>query len=117
RFGASGGALLCPHMFDVWLLSVPTITWMFAGLLVSTVFGIVVPYGFGPAIDDGKFCAVSVHDSETDLEPSVNEEDHLVVNELDEHKIVALHNKVEGEVENKQVENEPSHSDMDVQQH
>eukprot|EP00644_Phytophthora_capsici_P001387 jgi/Phyca11/105338/e_gw1.10.237.1 len=46
RLGAAGGALLYPHMFDVWLMSVAAITWIFAGLLAAVVLGIVVPYGF-----------------------------------------------------------------------
>ncbi|KAG3074154.1 hypothetical protein PI124_g20930 [Phytophthora idaei] len=82
RLGASGGALLYPHMFDVWLMSVPAITWVFAGLLAATVFGVVVPYGFDP-LKDGYSDEVASQDSDTDLELGADhekEDSPLVVN-------------------------------------
>ncbi|KAL4147616.1 hypothetical protein PRNP1_011370 [Phytophthora ramorum] len=45
RVGAIGGSLLYPHMFNVWKMSVPAITWVFAGLLVVVILGLVLPYG------------------------------------------------------------------------
>ncbi|KAF1786469.1 Major facilitator superfamily domain [Phytophthora cactorum] len=68
RLGASGGALLYPHMFDVWLMSVPAITWVFAGLLAAT---------------DGYSDEVASQDSDTDLELGADhekEDSPLVVN-------------------------------------
>ncbi|RLN67710.1 hypothetical protein BBP00_00001479 [Phytophthora kernoviae] len=108
RLGASGGALLCPRMFDKWLLSVQVITWVFAGLLTISVFGIIVPYGSDPVIRGYEFGASSVRDSDTDLESSVEgKEGHLLVNNLGEHKTIPLHYKVEEDMEFLQVEREP----------
>jgi len=42
RIGAIGGSYLYPHMFGVWLMSVPSITWVFGGLLAAVMFGIVM---------------------------------------------------------------------------
>ncbi|KAF4037719.1 Sugar (and other) transporter [Phytophthora infestans] len=70
RLGATGGALLYPHMFDVWLMSVPAITWVFAGLLAATVLGVVVPYGFDPFKDRYS----DEMDSDTDLELGADHE-------------------------------------------
>jgi len=39
RLSAVGGSWLYPHLFDVKRLSVPSIAWIFAGLLVAVVFG------------------------------------------------------------------------------
>ncbi|KAG2528320.1 hypothetical protein JM16_001274, partial [Phytophthora kernoviae] len=108
RLGASGGVLLCPRMFDKWLLSVQVITWVFAGLLTISVLGIIVPYGSDPVIRGYEFGASSVHDSDTDLESSVEgKEGHLLVNNLGEHKTIPLHYKVEEDMEFLQVEREP----------
>ncbi|KAL4167776.1 hypothetical protein KRP22_013260 [Phytophthora ramorum] len=70
RLGAAGGALLYPHMFDVWLMSVPAITWVFAGLLAATVLGIVMPYGFDPSTSgySNDLSGPSTRDFDTDLE-------------------------------------------------
>ncbi|EGZ21568.1 hypothetical protein PHYSODRAFT_313700 [Phytophthora sojae] len=46
RLAAAGGLLLYPHMFNVWLMSVSSIIWVFTGLLAATVLGFVVPWGF-----------------------------------------------------------------------
>jgi len=45
RVGAIAGSLLPPHMFNVWLMSASTISWVFAALLVAVVGGVVLPYG------------------------------------------------------------------------
>ncbi|GMF30049.1 unnamed protein product [Phytophthora lilii] len=45
RLGDTIGFLLYPYMFNVWLMSVPAIAWIFAGLLVAVVVGVVLPYG------------------------------------------------------------------------
>lgn len=37
RLGATVGSLLCPHMFNVWVMSVPAIAWAFAVLLIAVV--------------------------------------------------------------------------------
>ncbi|KAE9296267.1 hypothetical protein PF008_g24047 [Phytophthora fragariae] len=70
RLGAAGGVLLYPHMFDVWLMSVSAITWVFAGVLAATVLGIVVPYGFNPSItgDNNECRDTKTDDSDIDLE-------------------------------------------------
>jgi putative MFS transporter len=82
RLGAAGGALLYPHMFDVWLLSVRAITWIFAGLLAATVLGVVVPYGFDPSTSGDTYerSGVGSNDSDTDLEAGAEENHPLVVN-------------------------------------
>ncbi|KAK1940052.1 putative niacin/nicotinamide transporter NaiP [Phytophthora citrophthora] len=72
RLGAAGGALLYPHMFDVWLMSVVAITWVFAGLLAAVVFGIVVPYGFEPPKERYN---TGSHDSDIDLESGADHEE------------------------------------------
>ncbi|KAL3672591.1 hypothetical protein V7S43_001886 [Phytophthora oleae] len=72
RLGAAGGALLYPHMFDVWLMSVAAITWVFAGLLAAVVLGIVVPYGFKPSKEGYK---AESHDFDTDLESGADHEE------------------------------------------
>ncbi|KAG3074157.1 hypothetical protein PI125_g22069 [Phytophthora idaei] len=45
RLGATIGSLLCPHMFDVWTMSVPAIAWVFAVLLIAVVVGIALTHG------------------------------------------------------------------------
>ncbi|ETN11708.1 hypothetical protein PPTG_09416 [Phytophthora nicotianae INRA-310] len=83
RIGASGGALLYPHMFDVWLMSVPAITWVFAGLLAATVLGVVIPYGFD-LLKDEYSDEVDSQDSDTDMELGADHETEdapLVVND------------------------------------
>ncbi|KAG7375156.1 hypothetical protein PHYPSEUDO_003029 [Phytophthora pseudosyringae] len=45
RLSAIGGSRLYPHMFNIWRVSVPAITLIFAGLLVAFVLGVIVPYG------------------------------------------------------------------------
>ncbi|OWZ22661.1 Major Facilitator Superfamily (MFS) transporter [Phytophthora megakarya] len=83
RLGAAGGTLLYPHMFDVWYMSVPAITWVFAGLLAATVLGIVLPYGFDPKMN-GYVTEMNSYDSDSDVEPGTNNEDDvpLVINAL-----------------------------------
>ncbi|GMF61654.1 unnamed protein product [Phytophthora fragariaefolia] len=82
RLGAAGGALVYPHMFDVWLMSVSAITWVFAGVLAATVLGVVMPYGFDPSISGySKFRATV---SDVDLEAGDNYE-------KEEHPLAADH--------------------------
>ncbi|GMF30051.1 unnamed protein product [Phytophthora lilii] len=97
RLGAAGGALLYPHMFDVWLMSVPAITWVFAGLLAATVLGIVAPYGINASIDESSekpsdFRRDSNH---TDLESGA-EEAPLVVLKADGSKAAVTPHKLKG---------------------
>ncbi|KAG7375496.1 hypothetical protein PHYPSEUDO_000988 [Phytophthora pseudosyringae] len=89
RLGAAGGALLYPHMFDVWLLSVPAITWVFAGLLAATVLGVVVPYGFDPS-EDGYSSEVPLHDSAIDLESGADHEEDAPLVSNDEGSKAAI---------------------------
>nr|KAE8929474.1 hypothetical protein PF009_g20405 [Phytophthora fragariae] len=65
RLAAAGGLLLYPHMFNVWLMTVSSITWVFTGLLAVTVIGFVVPWGFN-AQHHG-YC--SVHDTQLEIDP------------------------------------------------
>ncbi|KAG7377520.1 hypothetical protein PHYPSEUDO_011513 [Phytophthora pseudosyringae] len=56
RVGATVGALLYPHMFNVWVMSVPAIAWVFAVLLVAVVAGVTLPCGqqyWTPEDEDG----------------------------------------------------------------
>ncbi|RLN84439.1 hypothetical protein BBJ28_00021832 [Nothophytophthora sp. Chile5] len=99
RLGAIGGSLLYPHMFDVWVMSVPAITWVFAGLLAAVVIGIVLPYGYSPRVsDDGDD---SDDGSETDLESSVGpaEEELRVVASVSGRKKLSRDGEVERELE------------------
>ncbi|ETL97869.1 hypothetical protein L917_04924 [Phytophthora nicotianae] len=45
RLGGTIGSLLCPHMFNVWVISVPAIAWIFAILLTVVVVGIALTHG------------------------------------------------------------------------
>ncbi|KAG6582906.1 Major Facilitator Superfamily (MFS) transporter [Phytophthora cinnamomi] len=88
RLGAAGGALLYPHMFDVWLMSVSAITWVFAGLLAATVLGIVVPYGFTPSTNgySNEYRATSTKSGEPDLDLESNEILNLRIHEGEEEE-------------------------------
>ncbi|EGZ09566.1 hypothetical protein PHYSODRAFT_523301 [Phytophthora sojae] len=86
RLGAAGGALLYPHMFDVWLMSVSAITWVFAGLLAATVLGIVVPFGSNPSSVgySNEYRVTKADDSDIDLESGDSHEDEKEEDEEEE---------------------------------
>ncbi|RLN86186.1 hypothetical protein BBJ28_00024758 [Nothophytophthora sp. Chile5] len=67
RLAAAGGSLLYPHMFNVWVLSVPALTWVFAGSLAVVAVGLVPHFGYNPTErEEGN--RSSAGESETDME-------------------------------------------------
>ncbi|KAK1940053.1 putative transporter svop-1 [Phytophthora citrophthora] len=48
RLAAVGGCYLYPHMFNVWVLSVPVLCWVFGGILAVVAVGIVPHFGYQP---------------------------------------------------------------------
>ncbi|KAG7375218.1 hypothetical protein PHYPSEUDO_002455 [Phytophthora pseudosyringae] len=58
RLTAVGGCYLYPHMFNVWVLSVPVLCWIFGGVLTMVAVG-VVGYRYQPLNqeDDTDSCA------------------------------------------------------------
>ncbi|POM67451.1 Hypothetical protein PHPALM_16548 [Phytophthora palmivora] len=77
-------------MFDVWLMSVSAITWVFAGLLAATVLGVVLPYGFDP-LTNGYVNEVN----SSDLEVGANYDEDtapLVINDDGSKTAIILQN-------------------------
>ncbi|KAE8987475.1 hypothetical protein PR003_g21982 [Phytophthora rubi] len=52
RLAAVGGCYLYPHMFNVWILSVPALCWIFGGLLTVVSVGLVPRFGYQPLNQD-----------------------------------------------------------------
>ncbi|RLN95328.1 hypothetical protein BBJ28_00013075 [Nothophytophthora sp. Chile5] len=67
RLAAAGGSLLYPHMFNVWVLSVPALTWVFAGSLAVVAVGLVPHFGYNP-MEREEGNRLSAGESETDME-------------------------------------------------
>ncbi|RLN32160.1 hypothetical protein BBJ28_00019875 [Nothophytophthora sp. Chile5] len=94
RVGAIGGSLLYPHMFNVWVLSVTTITWVFAGLLVIVVVGIVLPYGYDPLLTEDS-------DRDAYLEVGTDDEEFPLVANDDQGKALRRYGTYDQNLERK----------------
>ncbi|KAG2783930.1 hypothetical protein PC129_g18044 [Phytophthora cactorum] len=59
RLAAVGGSYLYPRMFNVWVLSVPVLCWIFGGVLTIIAVGVVPRFGYRPLgqEDDTDSCA------------------------------------------------------------
>ncbi|RMX68230.1 hypothetical protein KXD40_004855 [Peronospora effusa] len=60
RLAAVGGCYLYPHMFNVWILSVPTLCWIFGSVLAVVAAGIVPHFSYQPLKEEDD--AIRVHE-------------------------------------------------------
>ncbi|KAL3672590.1 hypothetical protein V7S43_001885 [Phytophthora oleae] len=72
RLAAVGGCYLYPHMFNVWVVSVPVLCWIFGGVLAIVAVGVVPRFGYQPlsqedASDLSAWTAVAELESGTKL--------------------------------------------------
>jgi putative MFS transporter len=70
RVAAVGGSYLFPHMFNVWIVSVPALCWVFGGLLTGVAV-VVVPYFGLQSLDQHEDSHSYAWASETDVEPGL----------------------------------------------
>ncbi|OWZ22662.1 Major Facilitator Superfamily (MFS) transporter [Phytophthora megakarya] len=71
RLAGVGASYLYPHMYNVWILSVPVMCWIFGGVLTVVGVGVVPRFGYQPVSQNDDIQS-NTWTSTGDIEPGAN---------------------------------------------